>query len=99
MGIADDLEKLERLHESGALSDREFDDAKQHVLNSYDAYDSPDPDDPADFGDDDDSIGVAANRYVTYQIIAGVVGLVVFLILLVTVFLPMMHMVSHLTIP
>ena len=98
MGIADDLEKLERLHESGALSDREFDDAKQHVLNSY-SYDSADSADSDDFGDDDDSIGAAANRYVTYRIIASVAGLVVFLILLLTVFLPMMHTVSHPSIP
>ncbi|MCS7476918.1 SHOCT domain-containing protein [Umezawaea endophytica] len=74
--MADELGKLDRLRQSGALSDAEFAAAKRSLLE---------PKAPAR----EDSIGRAANRYVSFQVVAGVIGLIVFLIFLLAVFLPM----------
>lgn len=86
MSIADELGKLERLRESGALSPAQFEAAKQRLLE---------PEPPAD----DNSIGRAANRFVSYQLILGVAGLIIFLVLLFTVFVPAMNEMSEMTPP
>ena len=78
MAISDEIERLDQLRRSGALSETEFAHAKQMVLDGKLRAD-PDP---------DQSLGRAANRYVSYQMIMGVVGVVLFLILLFVVFLP-----------
>lgn len=92
MSIADELQKLQQLHESGALSDEEFGRAKEKVLNRP----SSAPADPRERSRRDQGVaepgrktlGVAANRYVSYLIVTGFIGLIIFVIVFVTVFLP-----------
>jgi hypothetical protein len=86
MSIAEEIEKLDQLRQSGALTDDEFQLAKSRVLGG-----EPLPSSPACPEVDwralqNTSLGSAANRYVSYQMIMGVIGLVVFVIL-VSVFL------------
>ncbi len=42
-----------------------------------------------------DSLGRAANRYVSFQIVSAIIGGIIFLIVLFTVFLPMFHQVNQ----
>ena len=79
--LAQELEKLARLHESGALTDEEFARAKDAALNRKDHEAVPDHQESA-------SLGSAANRYVTFQIGMSIVGLIVFLVVFVLFFLP-----------
>nr|WP_042197448.1 SHOCT domain-containing protein [Kibdelosporangium sp. MJ126-NF4]CEL22962.1 hypothetical protein [Kibdelosporangium sp. MJ126-NF4]CTQ90101.1 hypothetical protein [Kibdelosporangium sp. MJ126-NF4] len=79
MSLVDELERLKQLYISGALSDDEFDAAKQRLLQERQRP-------PVRRN----SVGRAANRYVNYQMIAGAVGLVLFLVVLFTVILPTM---------
>jgi hypothetical protein len=92
MNIADELQKLQQLDESGALNDEEFARAKEAVLNST-------PPSRAGgsagegrvgnlFGGKNESLGDAANRYVSFQIVMAVVGLIVFLLFFFLFFLP-----------
>ncbi|HEV8534890.1 MAG TPA: SHOCT domain-containing protein [Candidatus Limnocylindria bacterium] len=74
MGVAEELEKLADLHRSGALSEREYADAKEAVLRGATSGTT--------------RIGEAANRYVTFQIVMAAVGLIVFFLFLFLVFLP-----------
>lgn len=78
-GIAEELEKLARLHESGALTDDEFARAKDAALGRRG--------DGHELGEGS-SLGRAANRYVNFQIVMAVVGVVLFLIFFSTVFAP-----------
>ncbi|WP_236595230.1 SHOCT domain-containing protein [Saccharothrix sp. 6-C] len=87
--MADELGKLQQLHGSGALSDAEFAAAKRRVLEQ-----APPPPAPPVMKSRDQSIGRAANRYVSFQVVAGVVGLIVFLILLFAFFIPTMSSVQ-----
>ncbi len=53
---------------------------------------------PRDAGDDDalgPSLGRAANRYVSFQMMMGVIGAVIFLIILFTVFLPISRLFTN----
>ena len=84
--IARELEKLARLHESGALTDEEFARAKTAALSRNDDR----PEAPAeDRGNA--SLGGAANRYVTFQIGMSIVGVILFLLVFVLVFLPRLN--------
>ena len=78
MSIADEIAKLEQLRKSGALSAEEFRQAKTLLLAGRTAAgesaETPEPENP--------SLGRAANRYVTFQIISGVAGMVVVLVFL-----------------
>ena len=76
MGIAEEIAKLEELRNRGTLTESEFQEAKRRLLQG-------EPQDP------DDSLGRAANRFVTYQFALGIIGLVLFIILFFTLFLPM----------
>ena len=103
MSLADDLQKLEQLRSSGSLSESEFEQAKKRLLSS--------PPDERRFASDDQekrnfvsdvledegdrSLGNAANRYVSFQIIMSIIGFVIFLIVLFTVFLPTACNRSH----
>jgi putative oligomerization/nucleic acid binding protein len=80
--IAEELEKLARLHQSGALTDEEFARAKDAAIGRRDAR----PAAPVEMSDG--TLGSAANRYVNFQIVMSVVGVVVFLVVFVLVFLP-----------
>lgn len=77
MDIAKELEDLERLHERGTLNDAEFATAKDAVLNGTAAPDG--------------SLGTAANRYVTFQIVMSGIGVLIFLLVFVMVFLPRLN--------
>ena len=95
MSLADDLQKLEQLRSSGSLSEAEFEQAKKRLLS--DSSDEPrflsDTQERRKTFDDvvadeDESLGRAANRYVSFQIVMSVIGLIVFLIFLFAVILP-----------
>jgi hypothetical protein len=79
MNLTDELERLAQLHQQGTLSDEEFALAKTKLLNSS-TESAP--------TDQDRSIGEAANRYVSFQIVMGVIGLIVALIIFFGFFLP-----------
>jgi len=79
--VAQELEKLARLHDSGALTDEEFARAKAAALSGTE-------DRRQTTEDRDASLGNAANRYVTFQIGMTVVGLILFVLVFVLVFLP-----------
>lgn len=84
-GISQELEKLARLHESGALTDEEFARAKDAALgNSEERRESP-------TDDAESSLGKAANRYVTFQIVMSVVAVIVFLFVFATAIQPRMN--------
>src|SRR5262252_6572810 len=71
MDIADELKKLQQLHESGALNDEEFARAKQLVLNGTTPAraGSSEGEDLVGslFGGKKETLGDAANRYVNFR--------------------------------
>jgi hypothetical protein len=85
VAISDELEKLSKLHESGELTDEEYAKAKDAALRAAgrepDSYDGPGFTEDL-FGGNDESLGRAANRYVSFQIVSAVVGLIVFVLFL-----------------
>jgi len=82
LNITDELERLGRLHKDGTLSDEEFAQAKSKLLNQPSEREPP---------AEDNSLGGAANRYVTFQIVMSVIGVIIFLIFLFGVILPHMN--------
>lgn len=82
MSLTDELQKLEQLRSSGALSAEEFQRAKTQVLSA--------PDEKREFVPDkqQESIGKAANRYVSLQIVMAVIGGIIFLIVFFSILLP-----------
>lgn len=92
MGIAEELEKLTQLHQSGALSDREYAEAKQAVLRGATTDKTTDSETSGLvrglLGDRKATLGEAANRYVSFQMVTGAISLVVFLLFLFIFFLP-----------
>jgi len=88
--LAAELERLARLHDSGALSDDEFARAKDAALGHGGARSDAAPADR-----ESGSLGTAANRYVNFQIGMSVVGLVLFLVVFVLVFLPRLNAFPH----
>ena len=83
MSMPDDLERLSKLHREGSLSDEEFARAKEMLLNE--------PTSPAPLQSSDSSLGQAANRYVTLQIVLAVIGFAVALFFIFGVILPHSH--------
>ncbi len=81
MNITDDLERLSQLHRDGTLNDMEFAQAKSRLLSESQ------PSEPQSGR----SLGEAANRYVTFQMVMAVVGTVVALIIFFKVMLPSMQ--------
>lgn len=89
MSISDEIERLQQLHASGALTDAEFAAAKQLVIDGagrasavrdeWRGRTSAPP---------DNSLGTAANRFVTYQMVMGVIALLVMLVFIFAFFLP-----------
>lgn len=79
--MTDELERLTKLHKDGALSDEEFSQAKGKLLSQSAASE------PAQR---DNSLGEAANRYVSLQMVMAVIGIIIFLIFLFGVILPHM---------
>ena len=98
MSLADELLKLDQLRTSGSLTTAEFEQAKKKLLDS--------PTELPRFASDmqekrkylaelrdegEDTLGRAANRYVSFQMTAFIVGIVIFLIMLFAVILPQTH--------
>lgn len=82
MGLVDELKKLDDLRNSGALTDVEFEQAKRQLLSGTSGSPSFVPQ------SEDNSLGRAANRFVSFQMIMSAIGLIAFLIFLFTFFLP-----------
>jgi len=74
MSLPDELQRLADLRSSGALTESEFEQAKAKLLNEELVPRGQQPDDRRD-----DSLGRAANRYVTFQFIMAVIAILVFL--------------------
>jgi len=89
MNMTDELERLSKLHKDGALSDEEFALAKSSLF-------SDSREKAIDHGHDD-SLGRAANRYVTLQTVMAVIGIIIFLIVLFGIILPQFS--SHTNTP
>lgn len=83
MNIADELQKLADLRASGDLSEAEFAAAKMRLLTADSAPEAP------QFMQE--TIGRAANRYVSLQMVMAGIGLVIFLVMLFAVILPQMR--------
>jgi hypothetical protein len=84
MNITEELERLSKLHKDGSLSDDEFAQAKSALLTSQERRESPSP-------EPDRTLGEAANRYVSFQMVMSVIGLIVFLFFFFGVILPAMR--------
>ena len=99
MSISDELTKLSKLRDSGVLSPEEFEQAKKKVLaGGQDTSPPPRLNRTNSYQFEDrreDSIGKAANRYVSFQIIMAVIT--GFLILFI--FLPRMCSSSGPSLP
>jgi hypothetical protein len=83
MNVTDELERLSQLRKDGALTNAEFAQAKNKLLNQQN--------DSEPGNTSDNSLGEAANRYVTFRMVMGVLGFILFLIVFLTVFLPHMN--------
>jgi hypothetical protein len=85
MSIAEEIEKLDQLRKSGALTDEEFQLAKSRVLGGEHPPSSP-PSPEVDWRElQNASLGSAANRYVSFQMVMSVIGLIIFLIFVGTI--------------
>jgi len=73
MSLSDELQRLADLRSSGALTESEFAQAKAKLLKE-DLTSRRQPDDQ-----NDDSLGRAANRYVTFQFAMAVIVILIFL--------------------
>jgi len=81
MSLASELQRLAELRTSGALTEAEFLQAKAKLLERDHGHD-----DGAGDPKPNESLGRAANRYVTFQMVMAVIGILIFLF----VFLPKM---------
>ncbi len=90
MSLSDELSKLAELKDKGVLSDEEFEQGKKKILYGAGSPPQSRPQMPTrsyKFEDStDDSVGKAANRYVSFQIVMAVIGIIIFLLF----FAPMM---------
>ena len=84
MSLADELERLADLHRSGALDDEEFEVAKAEVLAGGSRREPA----PHDGGASHHSLGRAANRYVSFNIVWAVLCLLVMIGIFVFFILP-----------
>jgi uncharacterized membrane protein len=83
VSVADELQKLADLRASGAIDDEEYERAKECVLGSSSRSRPRRPQAPGD-----ETLGRAANRFVSISVIWGIIGLVVMLLLFFLFFLP-----------
>jgi hypothetical protein len=74
MSLSDELQRLADLRSSGALTESEFQQAKAKLLKEDSAPRRQQPDHRQD-----QSLGRAANRYVTFQFIFSVIAILIFL--------------------
>jgi len=80
MNIASEIEKLQKLHSDGVLSDAEFRIAKSNLLNTL----SPEN----NVGTGANFLGKAAYNYVNFTIVSSVVGVILFVVIFLFFFLP-----------
>jgi hypothetical protein len=87
MGLADELKKLQELRDAGALSEEEFTKAKAALLSppatppARPAAPPPDPARP-------DALGEAAKTWVHFQVVMGIIALVIAAVFFFAVWLP-----------
>jgi hypothetical protein len=72
MSLADELKKLQELRNAGTLSEEEFAQAKASLLSA-----SAEPSAPAPVPGRSDTLGEAAKTWVHFQVVMGIIGLVV----------------------
>jgi hypothetical protein len=75
MSLTDELQRLAELRSAGALTESEFQQAKAKLLEQDTAPYQPEPNDEPDH-----SLGRAANRYVTFQMVVSVIGILIFIV-------------------
>ena len=91
MDIVEQLERLAELREKGAISDEEFAAAKQRIIDGEEPKSpglklppvGPDPRPQPSYPPvgNPNSLGHAANRWVSLQIVMAIVGIIIFLIM------------------
>jgi hypothetical protein len=79
MSLADEIEQLAKLKAGGTLTEAEFQQAKTKLLARQNPVLLH-----ANRDISENSLGRAANRYVSFQIISWVIGILIFLILVIT---------------
>ena len=89
MGIADELERLKQLHDTGELNDAEYADAKAKVLSESES--SPRGVVSSILGGENSSLTNAATTYINFRIVMGIIGFIIFLVILLGAVLPSMH--------
>ncbi len=75
MSLSDEIQKLADLKAAGALSEDEFREAKSKLLRQ----EEPSRREMGDYRETD-SLGRAANRYVSFQVVSAVIAIIIFLI-------------------
>ena len=80
MSLPEELQKLADLYDDGVLTEQEFTEAKRQLLQ-------PAPKTPVPLAPDP-TLGKAAETYVSFQIVMGIVGFVIFLIFFFGFWLP-----------
>ncbi len=88
MGLAEDLQKLKELRDNGTLSEEEFVRAKAKLLTTPSIAPSTPP-------LQTDAIGEAAKAWITYKVIAGIIGLIIAAIFFFGFFLPKWNEADH----
>ena len=80
MSLSEELQKLADLYDDGVLTEQEFAEAKRQLLHpAPKAPEKPTP---------DPTLGRAAETYVNYQIVMGIIGFIIFLIFFFGFWLP-----------
>jgi hypothetical protein len=75
MSLSDELQSLAELRASGALTESEFEQAKAKLLKKDSISHNPESG-----SQPDESLGRAANRYVTFQMVMSVIGILIFIV-------------------
>lgn len=90
MSISNEISKLAELKDKGIISPEEFEQGKKKILSEDNdpppSRHAPPPQSYQFEDRSDDSVGRAANRYVSFQMIMAVIGIIIFLLF----FAPMM---------
>lgn len=70
MSLPDELKKLTDLYDDGVLTQEEFAEAKRQLLH---------PPQQEDKSAQNSSLDSAVDKYVSFQVVSGIVGLIVFI--------------------
>ena len=91
MSLADELRKLQELRDAGTLSAEEFAKAKAALLAAPPASPPPPPAPPPAYAPAparSDALGEAAKTWVNFQVVMGIIGLVIAAIFFFAIWLP-----------